>query len=179
MEGSGYGCQTSTVLHSCLVSITPANVHVPIYLSFYWFCYLQTTILKSRTVLNGLLPEMWTPEHDAQITDFITDCSEQLLLLYIDEQNGLTACSQLPPHLVEEVAYFAREENAEVTKKNFSAVVQFGTIQGSYVDTLLRSMHDLYAPTFFENASWPDSILFQRKPFTDSGVVMPGLCVRA
>ncbi len=130
-----------------------------LYFTYHPFLYLQVSLVKSRTILNGLLAEMWTPEHDAQITDFVTDISEQLLLLFIDEQNGLSICNHLPSHPVEEIAYFAREEYAEVTHTNFSMVVQFGTVQGSYVDTLLRSMHNLYAPTVFENSSWPSSIL--------------------
>ena len=117
--------------------------------------------MKSRTQLNGVTPEMWTSEHDSQINHFIVNPLEQLLLIYVDKQNGLTLCSSLPPIKVEEVAYFAREENAEVTLENFPEVVQFGTIQGSYVDTLLRLMHNVYAPTFFENSTWPDSILTQ------------------
>lgn len=110
-------------------------------------------------MLNGLLPEMWTPEHDSEISDFISDDSEQLLLVYIDGQNGLKVSNELPPHRVEEVAYFIREDNVEVTQGNFTEVLRFGTVQGSYVDTLLRTMYNLYAPTFFENSSWPDSIL--------------------
>ena len=42
---------------------------------------------------------------------------------------------------------------------NFHKVFQFGTVQGFHVDTLLRIMHGLYAPAFFSNSTWPDSIL--------------------
>ena len=102
---------------------------------------------------------MWTDTHTAQINHFITDVFQQALLIYIDKETGLTICSSMPPFPVEELAYFAREENARITRENFIRVVQFGTVRGSYVDGLLRAMHDLYAPTFFENKSWPDSIL--------------------
>ena len=117
--------------------------------------------MKNCTLLNGLTPTMWTPQHDAQISYFISgnDPSEQFLLLFIDERNGLTICNQLPSFPVAELAFFAREENAEVTHENFSEVVQFGTVHGTHVDTLLRVMHNLYSPTFFENSVWPDSIL--------------------
>ena len=120
---------------------------------------LQASLVKSRTRLSRVTPEMWTPEHDSQINHFVVNPSEQLLLVYVDERNGLMLCHSLPPFKVEEVAYFAREGNAEVTPENFPEVVQFGTVRGSYVGTLLRSMHDVYAPTFFENSTWPDSIL--------------------
>lgn len=116
-------------------------------------------LVKRRTVLNGLTSDMWNDEHEDLINKFVTDPSEQLLLVYIDEQNGLTVCSKLPPYDVEELMYFAREENAVITPENFARVVQFGSVHGSYVDSLLRTMHNLYAPTFFENSTWPDSIL--------------------
>lgn len=106
---------------------------------------------------------MWKDEHAAMINNFITDSLQQILLLYVDRECGLTLCTSLPPFPVEELAYFAREENARIDKENFIRVVQFGTVRGNYVDGLLRSMHDLYAPTFFENETWPDSILYSFK----------------
>ena len=110
-------------------------------------------------VLSGLTPDMWRDEHTDTINKFLIDPSQQLLLVYIDEQNGLTLCSTVPTFAVKEMAYFAREENASLTTETFIRLVQFGTVKGNYVDALLRRMHDLYAPTFFENRSWPDSIL--------------------
>lgn len=120
---------------------------------------MQAHLVKSRVVLSGLTPVMWTERHSATINRFINDTLQQILLLYIDKQSGLTLCTSLPTFPVEEVAYFAREENADINEENFVRVVQFGTVQGNYVNGLLRAMHDLYAPTFFENKIWPDSIL--------------------
>lgn len=114
--------------------------------------------MKQCTVLSDLTPDTWTSEHDTQITDFVEDPSQQLLVLFNDEHRGLTISSALPPFAVKELAYFIREENAQVTVENFATVLQFGTVHGSSVDTLLRAMHGLYAPTFFENSTWPDSI---------------------
>ena len=102
---------------------------------------------------------MWTSEHNLQIIDFVSDPSQLLLLLYVDEQNGLVVCDTLPPFKLEEVAYFFKNENSMVTHGNFLHTVQFGTVHGSHVDGMLRAMHNLYAPTFFENESWPDNIL--------------------
>lgn len=116
-------------------------------------------LVKSRTILSDLKPDMWTGDHEARINTFITDMSELLLLVYVDEQSGLTVCNTLPLFKVEEITYFVRNENSVITHGNFLHVVQFGTIHGSHVDGMLRAMHNLYAPTFFENQSWPDSIL--------------------
>ena len=116
-------------------------------------------LLKSRIVLDGISDDMWKPEHNSKLSKFVTDTLEQLVIIYIDEQYGLTVCSSLPPHSVQQLAYFVREENATVTVDNFHEVVQFGSIHGSHVDGLLRTLHGLYAPTFFEDTIWPDSIL--------------------
>ena len=112
-----------------------------------------------RIVLDGLSQDMWKAEQDELLADFVSDPKRQLLVVYIDEQRGLTVCNSLPPHNVEQLAYFVREENANVTADNFHQVVQFGASHGSHVDGLLRSLHCLYAPTFFEDTTWPDSIL--------------------
>ena len=127
------------------------------------FSIIQANLVKSRVCLDGLTDDMWTLEHDALLSSFVMDPLEQLLVVYVDEQCGLTVCKSLPPHTVKQLAYFIREENAHVKADNFHQVVQFGAIQGGYVDGLLRSLHGLYAPTFFEDTTWPDSIL---KPLT-------------
>ena len=135
------------------------SLHKEIAILFCCSC-LQPTLVKTRTVLTNLTSDMWTPEHDNKINNFITDKEKQLLMIFIDEQNRLTICDSLPTFEVQELMYFAREVNAVVTPENFSSVVQFGMVRGSHVDTLLRAMHSLYAPTFFEHTAWPDSILY-------------------
>ena len=119
--------------------------------------------MKSRIVLDGLSDDMWKPEHNSKLSKFVSDTMEQLVVVYVDDQRGLTVCSYLPPHTVQQLAYFVREESAIVTADNFHKVVQFGSIPGGHVDGLLRTLHGLYAPTFFEDTTWPDSILKQKK----------------
>ena len=106
---------------------------------------------------------MWKPEHNSKLSKFVSDTMEQLVVVYVDDQSGLTVCSYLPPHTVKQLAYFVREESAIVTANNFHEVVQFGSIHGGHVDGLLRTLHGLYAPTFFEDTTWPDSILKEIK----------------
>ena len=115
-------------------------------------------LVKDCTVLGDLTPEMWTIDHANQISTFLTNPSYQLLLVYIDQQSGLSLCNAVPSSPVSQFAYFIRHGRA-VTVDNFHKVFQFGTVQGSHVDTLLRIMHGLYAPAFFSNSTWPDSIL--------------------
>ena len=128
-------------------------------LIIFLFC-LQVSLVKSRVILDGLTEDMWKAEHYSLIAKFVMDTTEQLLVIFIDERFGLTVCKTMPPYSVQQISYFVREENARVTADTFPQVVQFGTVHGSHVDGLLRSLHGLYAPTFFEDTSWPDSILW-------------------
>jgi dynein heavy chain len=48
----------------------------------------------------------------------------------------------------------------EVTAENFHEVLQYGTVKGQHIESLLRLMMGIYAPAFFENTTWPDSILY-------------------
>ena len=119
----------------------------------------QSYLVKNRVLLSGITPDMWTESHSAEINKFLSDKNDQLLLVYIDRQRGLVLCSSLPTFAVEQIAYFVRGMATRVSSENFLRVIQFGTMQGTYVNSLLRGMHDLSAPTFFENRVWPDSIL--------------------
>ena len=120
---------------------------------------LQVPLVKENTYLCNLAEKMWTDKHNKQIMEYLVDTSVQLLLVYIDSRNGLTLAKAIPPYQLEEVAYFVKPQNTEVTENNFYSVLQMGTAKGNFVDSLLRAMHDMYAPTFFESTNWPDSIL--------------------
>lgn len=120
----------------------------------------QVPIVKENTHLCDLSDKMWTEGHHRQIMEFLVDTTVQLMLVYIDSRNGLTLAKAVPPYQLEEVAYFIKPQNTEVNEANFYNVLQMGTLKGNFVDSLLRVMHDLYAPTFFESSSWPDSIFY-------------------
>ncbi len=118
---------------------------------------LKVRSMQDRVILTGLSSSMWTDAHNQAMLEFVVNTSRQVMLVYMDEQNGLTVCSTFPAFDMMEMAYFAREEYASITMENLAEALQFGTIHGTYVDGLLKTMHGLYAPTFFENQSWPDS----------------------
>ena len=119
----------------------------------------QVPIVKENVRLCNLTDKMWTAIHQRQIMEYLVDTSVQLMLVYIDTRNGLTLAKAVPAYQLEEVAYFIKPLNMEISEANFYSVFQMGTVKGNFVDSLLRTMHDLYAPTFFESSSWPDSIL--------------------
>ena len=119
----------------------------------------QVPVVKENVRLCSLSDKMWTATHHRQIMEFLVDTSVQLMLVYIDSRNGLTLAKAVPAFQLEEVAYFIKPLNVDISETNFYSVLQMGTLKGNFVDSLLRAMHDLYAPTFFESSAWPDSIL--------------------
>ena len=121
---------------------------------------MQVLLLKKCTVLSGLKEDKWTENHHKEIQLFLQDSSIPMLLLYVDQTTEeLCIVNGVPPIQTGQASYFVRAKKVVVTASNFHSVLQMGTVQGSYVSTLLRVMHGLYAPNFFENKTWPDSIL--------------------
>eukprot|EP00794_Sanderia_malayensis_P010712 gene10712-11859_t len=117
------------------------------------------SMLKDMVSLSNLRPEMWTDSHLMVIEKFVSDTSQRALLLYVDSLAGFTVSESCPIFPVDELQYFIRKEGKPITSK-FQSVLQYGKIKGSYIESLLRHMSGVYAPMFFQNSSWPDSILF-------------------
>lgn len=128
------------------------------------FVFLKVPLIKERVTLSALKPDMWTAEHDDTILKFLKDCTHRLLVVYVDKLLGLQVALSVPPHPVEEMTYMLRFENAVITPDNIEQKLHFGTIKANHIESLLRIMTNVYAPLFFGNRSWPDSIL--TKPVT-------------
>ena len=120
---------------------------------------MQSELIKLRVCLSDVTADSWTPEHILQLTNYVRDPSQQLLVIYNDPQRGLQLAESFPTTLVKELTYFIRVAPETLTSDNFLDVVQYGTLFPDHVACLLRLMHDIYGPTFFVNTSWPDSIL--------------------
>ena len=122
------------------------------------FTSQQKQIIKERVTLARLDPASWSEVHDEVIQSFVSD-SQRMLIVYVDELNGLT-CEHIVPYVqVSEIAYFIKKyESQLITVENFFKTVQFGTVSGGHIQSLLRLMSAIYAPIFFENKTWPDSI---------------------
>lgn len=123
--------------------------------------YLQVPLIKERVTLSALKSDMWNAEHDSTIIKFLKDTSVRLLVVYIDKLLGLQVGLSVPPHPVEEMTFMIRFENATLNPDNIERKLQFGTIRANHIESLLRTMTNVYAPLFFGNKSWPDSILFK------------------
>lgn len=116
-------------------------------------------MIKERVTLSSLKSDMWTTEHDATILRFLKDSTLRLLVVYVDKLLGLQVALSVPPHPAEEMTYMIRFEDAVLNPDNIEQKLQFGTIRANHIESLLRTMTNVYAPLFFGNRSWPDSIL--------------------
>ena len=78
---------------------------------------------------------------------------------YMDPYKGFIVEHGIPAYNVDQLTYFIKLDDAkEITSDNFLKLVQYGCVKGNHIEGLLRTMMGIYAPIFFENTSWPDSI---------------------
>lgn len=110
-------------------------------------------------MLNGVLADHWTEAYLATVDRFILE-PQPLLVAYLDGVNGLMVDLAIPYGPVTQLTYFVKKgEQIDLRADNFLTVVQYGTVMGGHIESLLQLMTGIYAPIFFENTSWPDSIL--------------------
>ncbi|XP_064639639.1 dynein axonemal heavy chain 2-like isoform X2 [Lineus longissimus] len=116
-------------------------------------------LIKQRINLPNVTDEMWQDKHDDMMDIFIEN-SHRLLVVYLDSINGLVMEHNIPTHSVDQLTYFIKTEKQEgpISHDVFLKTVQYGTVRANHIESLLRLMMGIYAPIFFENTSWPDSI---------------------
>ncbi|XP_069805044.1 dynein axonemal heavy chain 2 isoform X1 [Dendropsophus ebraccatus] len=114
--------------------------------------------LKQKIVLSRVTPEMWTAELDAALDRFALDVTQESLCVYFDAHSGLHIEPNMPAQNVEQLIYLIRRERVPLTPENLDENLQFGSLRGSYIVTLLRLMNGVYAPYIFSDGSWPESI---------------------
>ncbi|XP_013931094.1 PREDICTED: dynein heavy chain 2, axonemal-like, partial [Thamnophis sirtalis] len=101
---------------------------------------------------------MWTNEHLAAMDQFLKDVTQTMIVFYVDEFAGLKVEPVMPHQEQKQLAYFIRQENAEITEENFHEVVQFGSVRRPYIDSLMRVLNAAYLPRLFRKGAWPESI---------------------
>ena len=70
---------------------------------------------------------------------------------------GMQISNYVPNRPVKQLFYFIKIGHAAIHSMNFDKEVQFGSMCGGYLESLLRVMSGVYSPIFFQNL-WPDSI---------------------
>ncbi|KAL4220766.1 Dynein heavy chain 2 [Mactra antiquata] len=116
-------------------------------------------MIKNRASVVNLKEEEWTETHEELIKKFIEDPACKLIIAYHDQYKGFVVDQIVPPYIVDQLTYFIQKDGVdEITSDNFLLAVQYGSLKGMHIESLLRVMMGIYAPIFFENTTWPDSI---------------------
>jgi dynein heavy chain len=122
--------------------------------------------VKARITLAGYDPAMWREDHQVVVSDFLaTTGAVELKRLYVFMATGgeLTIQYNLPGDRPREMMYFLRDSSKEVDKESVDTLVQYGTVAGDAMESLLRLMVSVYVPVFTNNKVWPESV---RKEFS-------------
>ena len=56
------------------------------------------------------------------------------------------------------ILIFRTGTDTVITVKNLNQTIQWGMLRSNYLESLLRIVSGIYAPMFFKNITWPDSI---------------------
>ena len=117
--------------------------------------------MKERITVTNWKPDLWTESHDSAVKDFLRDSTLKLMVAYNDQYRGFCIEYKIPSFSVDQLTYFIKTHTSkDITPDNFFTSVQYGTVKATHIESLLRTMIGIYAPIFFEDTSWPDSILF-------------------
>lgn len=117
-------------------------------------------MIKERIVCLGVTTEDWTETHEETLNTFIQDPSIRLMIAFKHARRGFRLEYRAPSFQVDQMSYFMKNSGVtDLKPESFLKSVQYGTLRGAYIESLLRNMLNVYAPVFFENTSWPDSIL--------------------
>ncbi|KAA0188249.1 Dynein heavy chain axonemal, partial [Fasciolopsis buskii] len=126
---------------------------------------LVTTVpemIRDRIYLTGYdAKEHWTENHKNVVETEFCSGNRQQLFFYMSRKNELKLSYDVPRQYHDELNYFLYipdPHRTNITPENFDIRVQYGSISGRGIESLLRIMSTIFAPAFFSNTTWPDSI---------------------
>lgn len=119
-------------------------------------------LIRERIYLSGFNPQThWDDLIEEHInTEFVTG-EKPNLFFYMTQNNELRMESEVPRNWTDELNYFIYTPDhkiPQITSETFDLLVQYGNVVGSGIESLLRVMSTIFAPSFFCNTTWPDSI---------------------
>ena len=117
-----------------------------------YFCSLIT--------LSGYSVDLWTPNHNEILTEFLVQKTRRKLILFIQNDN-LCLQPTFPESNISELMYFILN-NEIYNLQDFKHKLQYGTIEGTLLESFLRIMQGVYVPSLLENSEWPEAV---RKEF--------------
>ncbi|CAF1063283.1 unnamed protein product [Rotaria sordida] len=115
--------------------------------------------IHKLVTLPGLDEKMWTDGIHERIRDYLNDPDNRIMCFYIDRVLGLCVDFGVPTNPFTHLVFFIKNQAIRIfEKEQFIHEVQYGNFGGKHFSSLLRLMSGLYAPLFFGNKMWPDSI---------------------
>ncbi|VEL38084.1 unnamed protein product [Protopolystoma xenopodis] len=119
-------------------------------------------LIKQRIFLTSYNPDdHWTDQHTRQVEEEFVHGDTDMLIISLSARYGLQIDTKFALHRNSEFTYFVRQRPAQgkiLTPEIFDAYVQFGTVCGQPVESLMRVMSAVYAPIFSSVDTWPDSV---------------------
>jgi dynein heavy chain len=126
---------------------------------FYFSSVLQVKKVKGFTTLFDLHDDDWNLDVEIVVKAFFLNKSAEVLSIYFADVT-LTASLGFPTVPVKDMTYFLKDSADVITPENFYEVITFGTTNDNIEGTMLSVLEHVYAPVFFNETSWPDSILY-------------------
>jgi hypothetical protein len=122
--------------------------------------------LQSLITLGRYAADLWENYHTDMVVDFFSGARRKRIILYIEEDpetrvDKLVVQSSLSSRKINELMYFIYDPDSTGSPPpvtDFEKRVQYGTIEGSMMESFLRLMHGVYIPLFVENQKWPESV---------------------
>lgn len=119
--------------------------------------------MRNFTVLFDLRRDDFDGEVIDTIKEFVKSPVERLLTICYNEDD-LVATLGIPDFTFDDLFYFLKQEDKfgnliQLTVKNFATSISCGSIDAPLEGSILRLMETLFTPEFYNNTSWPYSIL--------------------
>jgi len=122
------------------------------------------TFIKKNIRIKGFTNEKWTDEHDAIVIQFLTLSESRKLIAYMSNEHELVLLIPYAglPMTPKSFVYFVkrgdRNTSPVITMDNIRTTLQWGFINGGGVDSLLRTMDNVYIPMMKESNNWPEAV---------------------
>jgi dynein heavy chain len=109
----------------------------------------------------------FTEAHLNILKEFFTGEGRKRIFAYVQPHDSMLCLqTSVPTHKFEQVIYFITKSSVRdddpLTTESFCKKVQYGTLSGVPLQSLLRLMNGVYMPMMMQNSSWPDNV---RKEF--------------
>ena len=108
---------------------------------------------------------MWNDDLNAKIVEFLANSDLRLLTFFTDYSDSVNklkiqAKNEVPVNLTDKFFYLIKSYCSQEIddQESFQKYVQYGIFNGRPLASLLKLTSGLYAPLFFGNQTWPDSI---------------------